>query len=119
MIGSSAFKAWCACAGIRSTTYLSTRSGVSCMSAEARVSSSVSIESGPVEVHGDWDVVHAPWSIGRVVLRIIGLCLVGLVLITGAIIIAHITKGAIVGLESSFLIVIVALEVSKRSSSKS
>jgi len=89
------------------------------MSVEARVSSSVSIESGPVEVHGDWDVVHAPWSIGRVVLRIIGLCLVGLVLITGAIIIAHITKGAIVGLESSSLIVIVVLEVSKHSSSES
>jgi len=99
--------------------YLSTWSGISCSSAEGRVSSSVPIESGPIEVHGNWNVVHTPWSIGRVVLRIIGSYLVGLVLVTGAVIVAHITKRAIVVLESSSLIVIVALEVSKCSSSES
>jgi len=82
---------------------------------EARVSSSVSIESSSIEVHGDRDIVHAPWSIGRVILRIIGLSLIGLI---RAIIIAHVPRGTIVVLESSSLIIIVALEVSKRSSSE-
>jgi len=119
MIGSSALEAWCACARIWSVTYLSTRSGISCLSAEARVSSSVSIESGSVEVHRNWDVIHAPWSIGQVIWGIVGSSLVGLVLVISPIIVAHISKGTIIGLESSSLVVIIALEISKCSSSKS
>src|SRR6267142_2275359 len=114
MICCSAFEAWCACTGVWRTTYLSAWSGISCLSVEARVSSSVSIESGPVKVHGNQDIIHAPWGIGRVILRIVGLSLIGLI---GTIIVPHISKGMIIGLESSSLIVIVALEVSKRSSS--
>src|SRR6267142_980513 len=119
MVGCPAFETWCACTGVWSATYLSAWSGISCSSAEGRVSSSVPIESGPIEVHGNWNIVHTPWSIGRVVLRIIGSHLVGLVLVAGAVVVTHVAKGAIVVLESSSLIVIVALEISKCSSSES
>src|SRR6267142_356727 len=110
MISCSTFEAWCACTGVWDPTCLSVWSGSGCSSARGGVSSSVSIEPGSVKVHGNWDIVHTPRSIGRIVLRIVGLCLVRLVLIT---------RGTIVILESSSLIVIIALEVSKRSSSES
>jgi len=86
---------------------------------EARVSSSVSIESGPVEIHRDRDIVHAPWSVGRVVWRVIGSSLIEWTLIVGAIVVSHIARRTIIVLESSPLIVIVVLKVSKHSSSES
>jgi len=116
MIGSSTLEARCTRARVWNMTGLSTWSSIRGSSSEARVSSSVSIESGPIEVHGNRNIVHAPWSIGRVVLRIIRLSHVKLVLIKGTVIIPHVTKGVIIGLGSSLLEIV--LEVSKRSSSK-
>src|SRR6266850_2419652 len=110
MISCSTFETWHACTGVWNTTCLSTWSGISCSSTEGGVSSSIPIESGPIKVHGNWNIVHTPWSIGRVVLRVIGSCLVGLVLVVRVVIVAHVIRRAIVVLESSPLIVIVALE---------
>jgi len=72
----------------------------------------------PVEIHGNWDVIHASWSIGRIILRdIVWAIGIGLVLKVRVVIIAHITRRAIISLGSSSLII--ALETSKRSSSES
>src|SRR6266850_976185 len=119
MISCSTLETWCACTGVWNATYLTAWSEVGCPSVKGRVSSPIPIESGPVKVHRNWDIIHTPWSIGRIVLRIGGSRLVGLVLISRAIIVTQITRRAIVVLESSSLIVIVALEVSKCSTSES
>jgi len=116
MIGSSTFEAWCACTRIRGAPDLSIWSSIYYPSSRIGISSSVSIEPGSIEVHGDQDVVHAPWSISRVILRVTRPRWVGLGLIIRAIVIPHISEGAIIVLESSSLVV--ALEISKRSSSE-
>src|SRR6266850_4074841 len=114
MVGCSTFEARCASAWVRQTTYLTTGSCIGSSSTRARVSSSVPVEPSSIKVHGNWDIVHTSWSISRIIrLRVIRPSLVELRGSVGVI-----PEGTIIGLESSSLEVIVTLETSKRSSSK-
>ena len=119
MTGCSTFEAWCACARIRGMACLSNWPSICYVSSRVLISLirwSIPVEAGSIKVHGNRDIVHTSRSIGGVVLGIASSTRVELVLVSLIVIITLVIVGAIGRLESSSLLIIEALEISKHSS---
>ena len=119
MISSSTFETWCICIGIGGTTCLSIWTCVGYTSSGVLISlvgRPISVEPSPVNVHWDWDVVHAPGGICEVVIA--SPSKVESVWISLVVIITTIVVRIVVWLESSTQLIVKALEVSKHSSLK-
>ena len=118
MVSSSTFKTWGIGTWIWGVANLSIRPCVgdpSSSSLVSHVKSSVLIETSSINVHGNWNVVHALWSICGI---IVVCCLTRAVSLVVSQLISLKVVGAIVVLEwpETASLIVQALEVSKHAS---
>jgi len=123
MVSSSTFEAGCASTQVWGSSGLSVWACIGNLSSSPLISwieSSVPIKACPVDVHWYRDIVHTPRCIGRIV--VIRPCLVRMVALEIVSVIAPIVIWSVTSLEwseTSSLLIVRALEVSKCSSPKS
>src|SRR6267142_2353270 len=119
MISGSTFETWCICTGITDTMCLPILTHIGYSSSGILISligRPISVELSSVDVHWDWDIIHASRGVCGIVVT--SPSKIESVWIPLVVIITIIVVRMVIWLESSSWLIVKVLEVSKCSSSK-